>query len=104
MDCGDRRSRPACSLRVQLQLCDCASVAPRRGLLLELPPNLSKMTITHEFPALLIPKAEGERFETAEQSDRLHALKERIGLVTSLQIVVRNTRAQMVNVVEADVA
>ena len=32
------------------------------------------------------------------------ALKKRIGFVTSLQIVIRNTRAQVVNMVKANVA
>src|SRR5437773_11814514 len=73
-----------------------------RSLLLS--SKVSQVTVTHQRPALLIPETEGERFQAGEQGDRLHALKQRLRFVTFLQVVVRNPRTQMVNVVKPNVA
>src|SRR5437867_12681220 len=69
-----------------------------------LPAQLAQAAIAHELAVLLIPEAEGERLEAGEQRDRLDVLEQGIGLVASLQVVVRNPRAEVVNVVESDVA
>src|SRR5436190_16288077 len=54
--------------------------------------------------SLLITQAKGEGFETRKQGYRFHVVEKRMRLVAALEIVIRNSRAQMVNVVESDVA
>ena len=61
------------------------------------------MPVAHESALLFIPKPERERLEAGEQCDGFHRLKQRLGFVATLQIVIRNSRAQMVDVMEADV-
>jgi hypothetical protein len=56
-----------------------------------------------ELTALFVPEAEGQRFEALKESDRLDLLEERICIVTALEIVVRNTGAEMMNMVKADI-
>ena len=62
------------------------------------------MTVANELTLLFIPEPERKRFEAGEQSDRLHSLKQWLGFVAALQIVVRNPRAEVMDVVEAYVA
>ena len=52
----------------------------------------------------LVPKAKGKGLETGEERDRLNGLKQVICIVTAFEVVVGDSRTQMVNVVEADVA
>lgn len=59
---------------------------------------------THEYTTLLIPQAEAERFEARQQGDWLNCRKKRISLVTSLQMIVGNARAQVMDVMEPNVA
>src|SRR6267154_1067836 len=72
------------------------------GLFL-LPSESSEVAIADQFLALLVPQPERERLEAREQRDRLHFLKQRVRLMASLQIVIRDLRAQMMNVMISDV-
>lgn len=69
-----------------------------------LPAKLARAVVADQLATLFIPETEGEGFQTGEQRDRLDALEQRVGAVASLEIVVRDARAQMVNVMRADVA
>src|ERR1044072_2491269 len=62
------------------------------------------MAEAHELAALFIEQPKTERAQTGQQRDRLYFLEERIGVVTALQIVIWNARAEVVNVVKANVA
>src|ERR1700690_1984750 len=62
------------------------------------------MAVADKFPVLLVPEPVGGGFETGEQRDGFHLLEERVGLMAFLQIVIRNARAQMMDVMETDVA
>lgn len=62
------------------------------------------MTETNQAMLFLIPEAEGQGFEAAEQGYGRHGLKQRLRVVTSLQIVIGNPRAQVMNVMKPDVA
>jgi hypothetical protein len=48
------------------------------------------MAETNQPVPLLIPEPEGEGFETGEQRDGRHGLKQRLRLVALLQIVIGN--------------
>lgn len=61
------------------------------------------MSVTHQLAPLLVPKAEGKRFQTGEQRDRFHVAKQRLGFVAFLKVIVGNPRAQMMDVMESDV-
>src|SRR5438105_15421133 len=67
-------------------------------------PMFPEMAEANEFFALLVPEPEAERFEAAEKRERFYLLKHQMRFVASLQIVIRNSRAQMVDVVIADVS
>src|SRR2546423_606046 len=62
------------------------------------------MAVADELALLLVEKPEGERSQAREQRQRFHLLKERFRLVALLQVVIGNARAQMVNVMKANVA
>src|SRR2546428_12203082 len=59
--------------------------------------KLAQAAVADQLAALFVPETLGERPQAGEQRDRLHGLEERIGAVAAFQVVVRNTRAQMVN-------
>src|SRR5256885_17035778 len=67
-------------------------------------PMFPEMSEADEFFALLVPEPQAERFEAAEKRERFYLLKHQVRFVASLQIVIRNSRAQMMDVVIADVA
>jgi hypothetical protein len=52
----------------------------------------------------LVPEAEGQRFEAGEKCERFHGLEERFGPMTFFEVIIGNSRAQMVNVMEANVS
>jgi len=62
------------------------------------------VTEAHQLSARFIPKAEGERLKALEKRHWFHRLKQRMCFVTSREIVVWDSRAQMVDVVIADIA
>src|SRR2546429_745533 len=72
--------------------------------LLVMLPMFPQMAEANEFFALLVPEPEAERFEAAEKGERFYLLKHQMRFVASLEIVIRNSRAQMMDVVVADVA
>ena len=65
---------------------------------------LFEMTKADELFVLLIPEPERKCSETCEKRKRFYLLKHQICFVTSLQIIIGNPRAQMVNVMIADVS
>ncbi len=48
-----------------------------------LAPDGAQMVIADQPPPLLVPEAEGERFEALEERHRLHGLEQRLGLVAA---------------------
>src|SRR6185503_1066088 len=66
--------------------------------------SLAQGAVPHELPTLFIPKPEGERLQAAQQGNRFHRLEKRLGLVAFFEVVVRNARAQMMNVMKPNVA
>ena len=62
------------------------------------------MAVADQLAPLLVPKTEGEGFEAGEQRDGLHGLEQRFGFVTFLQVVIRNPRAEMMDVMKSDAA
>src|SRR5271166_7005255 len=53
---------------------------------------------------LLVPELERHRANPVPQRERGHVVEDRVLVVRALQVVVRYARAQVVNVVVADVA
>jgi len=68
------------------------------------PADTAEMAETDEFAALFVPETERERLEAGEQGDGWHGLKQGLGLVASLQIVIGDAGAQVMDVMETDVA
>lgn len=64
----------------------------------------SKAAVADQLLALLIPEAEGERFQAGEERDGSYGVKQRHRLVTCLQVVVGNSGTQVMNMVKADAA
>jgi hypothetical protein len=62
------------------------------------------MRKTDQLLVLFIPQSQRSRFQTGKQSDRFYFREQRVGFVAPLQIVVRYPRAQMMDVMKADVA
>jgi hypothetical protein len=58
----------------------------------------------HELAGLLIPEPEGERLEAREQRERFDLGKQCVCFMAPLQIVIGDPRAQMMNVMKADIA
>src|SRR6202161_3449586 len=69
-----------------------------------LPSQLADASIADQPLSLFVPETGGQRFQARKQRHRLHLPEQRFDLVTSLQIVVGNARAQMMNVMKADIA
>lgn len=57
-----------------------------------------------EFAALFVEETEAEGAQARPESNRFHLLEEGAGFVATLEIVVRYARAEVMDVVEADVA
>src|SRR4029077_19263164 len=76
--------------------------APNRILLLS--PNRLEMAVTDQLALLLVPEPVGEGFETGEERDGFHGLEKGLGLMTFFEVVIRNPRTEMVDVVVSDVA
>ena len=62
------------------------------------------MAEAHELAALFIKQPKTERAQTGQQRDRFYFLEQRIGVVTALQVVIWNARAQVMDVMETNVA
>ena len=65
--------------------------------------KISEAAVADQFATLFVPETEGERFQAGEQGDGLHALKQRLRFVALLQMIIRNPRAQMMNVMKPNV-
>ena len=61
------------------------------------------MAVADEFFAGFVQQPESERFQAPEKRDGFHALEHQMRFVASFEIVIRNARAQMVDVMVADV-
>jgi len=61
------------------------------------------MAIANQLAALFVPEPESERLKAGEERDGFHSLKQRLGLVTLLKMIVRNPRAEVMDVMEANV-
>ena len=59
---------------------------------------------SHEYFALLIPEAKGEKSKARQQCDGLDRIEERICLMTLLEMVIGNAGTQMMNMVKANIA
>ena len=58
----------------------------------------------NQLPFVFVPQRERQRAAGLAQRDDRHVMKERILVVTLLQLVVRDLRADVVHVMHADVA
>ena len=58
----------------------------------------------HEYFALLVPEAKGEKSKARQQCDGLDRIEEGICLMTLLEMVIRNAGTQMMNMMKADIA
>src|SRR6266498_4679581 len=87
-------------LRGWVSLVSCLAVD---GLAL-LPSNGPEVAVPHQLVALFIPKPERERFETGKQRHGLHRLKQRLRVVAFLQMIIRNARTQMMDVMKPNAA
>ncbi len=57
-----------------------------------------------ELPAFLIPKMKPGRVQAAPERDGLHILENRMRSVTSLQIIIGDAGAEVMDVVKANIA
>ena len=57
-----------------------------------------------EFTFLLVPETESKAFKSFDEGEGLHILENLVGVVAGLEIVVRDTRAEVMDVVEADIS
>src|ERR1043165_5094981 len=64
----------------------------------------SGRAVADELLAAFVPKAKGEGFEAGKEGDGFDGLKERFGAMAFLEVIVRNRRAQVMDVMKADVA
>ena len=64
----------------------------------------SEVAVADQFLALFIPETERERFEAGEQRNGWHCMKQWLRLMASLQIVIGNPGAQMMNMMKSNVA
>ena len=71
---------------------------------LALPTGRLQMPETDQLALLLVPQVQPQRFQAAPKRDRRHILELRVLFHTLLQRIVRDARAQVVDVVEPNVA
>ena len=64
----------------------------------------SKRAVADKPLFLLIPQSERERLQAREQRDWFDSLEQRLRFVTFFQMVIRNARTEMMNMVKSDVA
>src|SRR6185369_15155536 len=64
----------------------------------------SGRAVADELLTAFVPKAIGEGFEAGKERNRFDGLKERFGAMAFLQMIVRNRRAEVMDVMKADVA
>ena len=64
----------------------------------------AQVAVAHQPVVRLVPQAELEGLQAGSQRDGRDALEERLGVVAFLEVVIGDQRAQVVQVVEADVA
>src|SRR6187401_312977 len=57
-----------------------------------------------QFAFAFVPEAEGEGFEAPEEGHRFHGLKNGVSFVAFLQVIIRNARAEVMEMVIADVS
>src|SRR5579863_1372640 len=61
-------------------------------------------TVPHQLLVLLVPQAKGEGLQTSDQGNWLDLREEFVRVVTLLQMVVGDERAQMVDMMKPDIA
>ena len=61
------------------------------------------MAVADQLALLFVPKTEGEGFEAGEEGDGFHGLEQRLRAMALLQIVIGDARAEVVDVVKADI-
>ena len=62
------------------------------------------MAVAHQLAPLFIPETEREGFKAGKQRYGFNRLKQRLRFVAFLEMIIRNARAEMVNVMKANVA
>ena len=65
--------------------------------------EFAKVAVADESLILLVPKSVAESFQAAAKGDGFDAVEKRMSFVAAFEVIVRNARAEMVNVMEADV-
>ena len=69
-----------------------------------LKPHRFELAVADQPVLLFIPETESERFQAPQQRDGFDGLKQRLRFVAFLQVIIRNARAEMMNVMKADIA
>ena len=65
---------------------------------------VTNVTEAHELAVFFVPKAEGHGFASFPESDGVDAGEDLVRVLTALEVLVGDARAEVVDVVEADVA
>src|SRR5690349_17127132 len=73
-----------------------ASIRRARVFALRALAQIAQMPEPDELVGALVPQTQSERPQARHQSQRLHLLEQRIGAVTSLEVVVGDARAEVV--------
>lgn len=69
-----------------------------------IPLHLPQMTKAYQPFVLLIPESEGDRLQAGEQGQRFHVPEHGIGMVAPFQVIIGDPGAEMVNMMESDIA
>lgn len=69
-----------------------------------LPAEVPEMPVADQFPPIFIPQSKVYRFQAGKESDRFHLVKHRIRAMAAFEVVVGNPGAEMVDVVEPNIA
>jgi len=62
------------------------------------------MAEAHESPPLLVPESKGQRLEARWQRDGFDSLEVRVCVMAALEMVIRDARTQVMNMMKADIA
>src|ERR1700690_3918868 len=64
----------------------------------------AQVAVANQLAPLLVPEPKRERLEAGEESDWLHGLEQRFSPMTLLEVVIGDARAEVMDVMEADIA
>jgi hypothetical protein len=67
-------------------------------------PHFGQHRESNHFPSLLVPKPEAHALQAGKKRYRFDALKQRLSLVAFLQMVIRNARTEVMDVVKTNIS